>query len=62
MGTCNSHDCGGVQAAGLSNKDLCYVRYEGDAPGVLPYFIAVDTNSQDVILAIRGKRSRAENE
>lgn len=43
-----------LQAAGLSNADLCYVRYEGDAPNVLPYFIGLDDGAQEVVLAIRG--------
>jgi hypothetical protein len=43
-----------MQAAGLADKDLLDVRYEGEVPHVLPYFIAVDEATRTLVLAIRG--------
>ncbi len=43
-----------MQAAGLADRDLLDVRYEGEVPHVLPYFIAVDEASRSLVLAIRG--------
>jgi hypothetical protein len=43
-----------LQAAGLADRDLLDVRYEGEVPHVLPYFIAADENRRCLVLAIRG--------
>ena len=43
-----------LQAAGLADRDLLDVRYEGEVEHVLPYFIAVDENTRSLVLAIRG--------
>lgn len=45
------------QAAGLADRDLLDVRYEGEVPHVLPYFIAADEETKSVVLAIRGSLS-----
>ncbi|GAB4816776.1 hypothetical protein N2152v2_003822 [Parachlorella kessleri] len=45
------------QATGLSNEDLCFSRYEGEVVNVLPYYICLDNDAQQVILAIRGSLS-----
>ncbi|PSC75585.1 eukaryotic translation initiation factor 5A-2 [Micractinium conductrix] len=45
------------QAAGLADADLLDVRYEGEVPHVLPYFIAVDENARALVIAIRGSLS-----
>jgi hypothetical protein len=42
------------QAAGLADRDLLDVRYEGEVPHVLPYFIAADEETKSVVVAIRG--------
>lgn len=43
-----------AQAAGLADRDLLDVRYEGEVPGVLPYFLGVDEKEKALVLAIRG--------
>ena len=43
-----------LQAAGLADRDLLDVRYEGEQPHVLPYFLAADENTRCLVLAIRG--------
>lgn len=43
-----------MQAAGLADSDLLDVRYEGEAPHVLPYFLAIDEPNRSLVLAIRG--------
>lgn len=45
------------QAAGLADADLLDVRYEGEAPHVLPYFLAADAPRRRLVLAIRGSLS-----
>ncbi|KAI7839370.1 hypothetical protein COHA_006895 [Chlorella ohadii] len=45
------------QAAGLADRDLLDVRYEGEVPHVLPYFIAADEETKSVVVAIRGSLS-----
>jgi sn1-specific diacylglycerol lipase len=46
-----------LQAAGLKERDLLYVRFEGQQRNVLPYYLAVDHSTRSVIMAIRGSLS-----
>ena len=47
-------DAAAAQAAGLPERDLLDLRYEGEAPHVLPYCLAVDEGRRCLVLAIRG--------
>lgn len=41
-------------STGLAVQDLCFVRYDGERPLVMPYFIALDHAQHSVVLSIRG--------
>jgi sn1-specific diacylglycerol lipase len=46
-----------LQASGLREKDLLFVRYENQIPHVLPYYIAIDHEKKCLVIAIRGSMS-----
>jgi len=46
-----------LQASGLAEKDLLFVRYEDQVPNVLPYYIAIDHEKKCLVIAIRGSMS-----
>ena len=43
-----------LQASRLKEKDLILVRHEGQIKDVLPYYIALDHDTEKIIIAIRG--------
>ena len=47
-----------VQITGLNDKDIVFVRFEGEGgPHCLPYFISLDHEKESVVVSIRGTLS-----